>query len=65
MTDNNKQVMKAILRYLENHGLTLDLQMDFPQYRIKPPEVELAIAVLAKHGMVYKLSVKETPKPTK
>lgn len=64
MTDN-KQVMKAIFRYLENHGLTLDLQMDFPQYRIKPPEVELAIAILQKHGLVFKLSVKELPKPTK
>ena len=56
---NKDQTMKAITRYLENHKMVLVVNLDFPQYKILPPEVELALQVLNKHGMTMKMFLKD------
>jgi len=56
---NKDQTMKAITRYLENHQMVLVVNLDFPQYKILPPEVELALQVLNKHGMSMKMFLKD------
>ena len=56
---HHEQVMEAVMRYLENHQMVLVVNLDFPQYKILPPEVELALQVLNKHGMSMKMFLKD------
>jgi len=44
---------------LEKYGLKMAIDMEFPQYQILPPKVELAIRVLLDEGLQYRTSFKE------
>ena len=44
---------------LEKHGLEMKIEVDFPQYRILPSRVQLALQVLFDEGMQYRTSYKE------
>ena len=50
---------KEFRELLEKHNLDMTILMDFPQYRVLPEEVQLAIIVLTKNMIQYKLSYKE------
>jgi hypothetical protein len=50
---------KELGELLEKHNLDMTIMMDFPEYRILPEEIQLAIIVLNKHRMQYKISYKE------
>lgn len=42
--------LKALL---QKHNLKISVVVDFPQYRILPKEVELALEVIKSHGGQY------------
>ena len=56
MTENEK-FMEEIMRYLKNHNLKFGCEIDFPMYKIHPPEIDLAIEVLKRHGMTIKVTI--------
>lgn len=53
----HEQVMEAIMRYLKNHGLQFGCEIDFPMYKIHPPEVDLALEVLKRNGMTINVGL--------
>jgi hypothetical protein len=57
-----KQFEEDLEELLKKHDLSLQITEDFPVYRLLPEEVQLALAVLKKHGMQYKFSYTERTK---
>lgn len=47
---------------LTKYGLKISFQIDFPQYKILPEEVQLAVKVILKHGAEYGINYQEAPK---
>ena len=47
---------------LKKHNLQMLMKMNFPQYKILPIEVQLAIQVLLKEGVQYQIFYKEKEK---
>lgn len=52
VTDKEKdELMEQIQKLIGDKGLKLRYKMEFPRYRILPPEVDLATRILEKHGI--------------
>lgn len=45
---------KKLKKLLEDSNIAIETTVDFPQYKILPEEVRLALLVLQKHGGVFK-----------
>lgn len=56
---------KEIDTILKKHNLRSGYEMVFPQYRILPDEVKLAISVLSKHGMIIRFTLTPVEKKKK
>ena len=54
-----KQVEKEIQQILKDYNCRLHYRITFPQYRVLPEEVQLALSVLARHGMKITIEIKE------
>lgn len=49
------------LELLKNtHRIDFQIQLDFPEYKILPNDLQLALAVISKHKMTYVLGFKDT-----
>lgn len=54
-----KTPQKEIQAVLDKHNLELGYQVTFPQYKVLPDEVKLAMLVLKKNGMVIQFTLEE------
>lgn len=52
-----------LTQYLEDKGLQIGYEIDFPRYRKLPDEVRLALLILVNHGMnvIFTLVPKKLP----
>lgn len=50
---------KEIQAVLDKHNLELGYQINFPQYKIIPDEVKLAMLVMKNNGMVIQFVLEE------
>lgn len=55
-------VEKEIQDVLKKHKHTLGYEFDFPQYRVLPDEVKLALRVLESHGLRVLIRLREEKK---
>ena len=55
-----EEVNKQIQDILKKNNLRMAYKMEFPIYRILPPEVQLALAILEKHGMKIQITYQGT-----
>ena len=46
-------------KLLEKYGLEMAIEMEFPQYRILPTKVQLAMRILYEEGLQYRTNFKE------
>lgn len=53
---------KQIESILEKNECELSYEITFPRFKILPEEVQLALIVLGKNGMVIKMVLKEKTK---
>jgi len=53
--DKLAEFTREIESVQNKYGFKLQARLDFPQYKILPPEVKLAISVLTKNGAVLKI----------
>ena len=57
-----KKVEEGFLKLLEENNLEYSILIDFPIFKILPPEVELSLTILNKNGAVSKIGYKEKEK---
>jgi len=53
--DRIKVFEKEFVELLAKNELEYIIMVDFPIYKILPPEVELAMKIINKHGVQYQL----------
>lgn len=41
---------------LDKHNLSWSVSLDFPKYKVLPPEVKLSLVIIDKEGGEYKLA---------
>lgn len=52
-----KEILAQIKKILVEHGFKLGYKTSFPMYRRLPPEVQLSLLVLEKHGMKIQITL--------
>lgn len=52
------EAQKEIEEILKKHKLEIGYSVTFPIYKILPDEIELALKVIAKHGMKISFTLK-------
>ena len=59
-TDKNKKLLaEEFKEFLNKHNVQPDVQMNFPEYRVLPADLQLALQVLSKHASQFILNFKE------
>ena len=53
---------KEFQEFLNSHNVSVTVQMSFPEYKILPVDVQLALKVLSKHNSNYVLNFVEKDK---
>lgn len=56
--------LNEIQKILRDGNIKLGYQVDFPNYKILPEEVQLALKVLSRHGMRILITAEDLPKDT-
>ena len=59
MEEKVKQFEKEYLELLKKYELDMSVNVDFPQYKILPIRVQLALQVLFDEGVQYRMLYKE------
>lgn len=54
-----EELNKQIRDLLKKNGYKIGYNLSFPIYRILPDEVQLALGVLQKHGMVIQMTLEQ------
>lgn len=54
---------KKIQGIIEKNNLKMGFKIAFPQYRKLPPEVQLALSIMKKHGMKIVFILEPQTKP--
>lgn len=58
-----KEAEKELLELLKRNNCSLGYSFDFPMYRKLPIEVQLALQVLKKNGLVVRIVLESPEKP--
>jgi hypothetical protein len=61
MKEKIEEYEKKLKELEEKYKLSPIVTIEFPQYKVLPVEVQLALAVLEKHEYKFMLSYKEKP----
>jgi len=59
MSKKDKSITKEFQEFLNKHNVTPDIQLNFPEYRVLPADLQLALQVISKHTHQYVLNFKE------
>jgi len=60
-----KQFEKEYKELLKKYGLEMTMEMEFPQYKILPIRLQLALQIIIEEGMQYRATFKEVKEETK
>jgi hypothetical protein len=52
-TDPNKEFRKDFEELLKKYNLTMKVTLEFPEYKILPTDVQLALIVISKHKNMF------------
>ena len=52
-------------KLLEKYGLEMSMEMDFPQYKILPAKLQLALQIIFEENLQYRAVYKEAKKEEK
>ena len=59
--EKTKMFQEALELIKQELNVDIEMKIDFPEYKVYPADLQLALQVLSKHRMSLILSVKDVP----
>jgi len=61
-TQEKSKIHEEFAEFLEKRDVSLDISIDFPEYKVLPVDLQLALAVISKHTNRFSINFVEKDK---